>query len=171
MAVCILHWIYGPHPTQFKKTHKRDDSICAVALVKREWINCVHTLGWFFAPVVWSFSVFLLSSTAAAEEEEKQKAYDPWGRPGAGAPQKKPESDSQEDSQFRTKEVLSLYCNVFFPGGFGKVDGFKLGCSSMKYYQADWLFNVFCHIKCFISMCIFFVMLYIIHVLLLIFFC
>ena len=90
------------------------------------------------------FQCFFLSSTAAAEEEEKkQKAYDPWGRPGAGAPQKKPESDSQEDSQFRTKEVLSLYCNVFFPGRFGNVDGFKLGCSSMKYYQAGLLFNVF----------------------------
>ena len=58
----------------------------------------------------------------------------------------------------------------FFPGGFGKVDGFKLGCSSMEYYQADLLFNVFCHIKCFISVCIFFVMLYIIHVLLLLLF-
>ena len=70
-----------------------------------------------FLPLWFEVSVFfLLSSTAAAEEEEKkQKAYDPWGRPGAGAPQKKPESDSQEDSQFRTKEVLSLYCNVFFP--------------------------------------------------------
>ena len=74
----------------------------------------VFILLFFFCPCGLKFQCFLLSPTAAAEEEEKkkQKAYDPWGRPGAGAPQKKPESDSQEDSQFRTKEVLSLYMSV-----------------------------------------------------------
>ena len=49
----------------------------------------------------------LLVLPAAEEELQKQKNYDPWGRPGAGAPPPKsePEAEPEPAKQFKTEEV------------------------------------------------------------------